>query len=372
MMKRFIFFFSIILIYSCQPEPLALVEVNDLFGALPETVISPTENPTTSEKIELGRLLFYDPILSGNKDVACASCHHPNNAYAEKLDLSIGVGGRGLSSARTSGTLVKRNSMTILNTAYNGIDVDLFYEPSTAVMFWDNRNTSLEKQALEPIHSFEEMRGHAFSENVAMDSIIARLESIAEYQQLFESAFGSNEITDENIAKAIAAFERNLINPNTRFDDYARGDENALSEKEIKGLAAFVEAGCNNCHSGPMFSDYELHALGVPHNEKLNSIDDGNGSHQFRTASLRNLTQTSPYMHNGIFENLEDAIEFYDDFDDSSLTELERDEELEKVDLQERHIDEIAAFLKTLSSDDFDKKIPERVPSNLKVGGEIN
>ena len=183
----------------------------------------------------LGKLLFFDPILSGAQDVACATCHHPDNGYAEFLDISIGVNGSGLGSRRVFNQpndipFVKRNSNTVLNTAYNGIDIGNRYEPEKAPMFWDMRVESLEKQALEPIKAFEEMRGHGYSEEDVLEVVVARLVAIPEYQLLFKSAFNENDaINATNLGKAIAAFERTLVTNNSRFDQYMRGDKDAIS-----------------------------------------------------------------------------------------------------------------------------------------------
>ena len=153
------------------------LKIDTLVSALPLTVSVPRDNPITQAKIELGRLLFYDPILSGEKDVACATCHHPNNGYAEFRDISIGVNGKGLGSQRVFKQpndipFVKRNSQTILNTAFNGIDPNNKYDPTNAPMFWDIRTKSLELQALEPIKALEEMKGHHFSQKGILEEII--------------------------------------------------------------------------------------------------------------------------------------------------------------------------------------------------------
>ena len=141
--------------YSCSPEPIEL-DAGNRFGQLPKTPTFPVNNTYATNKVKLGKFLFWDPILSGNKDVACVTCHHPNNGYAEQLDLSIGVGGTGLSESRQGGILVKRNAHTVLNTAYNGISSGGTYTPETAPMFWDNRSKSLEEQAIQPLLSAEE------------------------------------------------------------------------------------------------------------------------------------------------------------------------------------------------------------------------
>lgn len=160
---------------------------------LPRTVRAPADNPTTPAKVALGRLLFWDPALSGPRDVACATCHHPRFGYAENRDLSIGVTGVGLGHGRrfaadASIPLVKRNSQTVLNVAFNGSDLGGEYDAASAPMFWDVRARSLETQALEPLKALEEMRGRTYPEEKAVDTVVARLEAIAEYRRLFAAA----------------------------------------------------------------------------------------------------------------------------------------------------------------------------------------
>ncbi len=360
---------------SCTPEPIDL-GVDDRFGALPATALTPIQNPYSPGKVELGKLLFWDPILSGNKDVACVTCHHPSHGYAEQLEFSIGVGGQGLSALRRNGTIVKRNSQTILNTAFNGITSDGYYNPEVGPMFWDNRSKSLEKQAIEPILSAEEMRGVQIPKEAILDTVIQRLERIPVYVALFEEAFGEHAITVENLGRAIAAFERTLITNQSRFDQYAAGKPNALSSFEIRGMMNFIETGCANCHSGPMFSDFELHVLTVPENDQLNILDDGDGSFAFRTPTLRNLGITSPYMHNGVFSTLEEVLEFYDEAADASqnpnVSSAQRDEKLRQLQLEDDEISSIIAFLKSLNDDHFDAEIIKEVPSGLHPGGNID
>lgn len=360
--------------FSCSPEPLEL-DIENQFGRLPEIVTHPSDNLYSSQKAMLGKLLFWDPILSGNKDIACGTCHHPNNGYAEQLDLSLGVGGVGLSENRKNGILIKRNTPTILNSSFNGIDEMGIVTHKSAPMFWDNRIQSLEKQAIQPILSAEEMRGNEIPEVAIIDTILLRLKNIPEYQNRFTEVFGENSITEENLGKAIATFERTLIAKNSRFDQYAKGDRTALSSLEIRGMINFSEVGCSNCHNGPMFSDYELHILTVPENEKLNEPDKGNGEFAFRTPSLRNLEFTAPYMHNGVFKSLEDVLDFYDDVDEESLNvnidNDKKDKKLKELDLPDDKVASIIAFLKTLSDENFDKEVPLQVPSNLNPGGNI-
>lgn len=263
------------------------------FSALPQQPKAPAENPTTEAKIALGRLLFFDPVLSGDKDVACATCHHPNNGYAEFRDISIGVNGVGFGVERRFNEpndipFVKRNAHTILNTAYNGMDARGRYQPEKGPMFWDNRVASLEDQALEPIKAHEEMRGNHFTEAAILPEVVQRLAQIPAYTKLFAEAFGASgtedTVSSKRLSQAIAAFERTLITPNTRFDQFLRGDQEALSLSEQDGFATFKRVGCGNCHTGPMLSDFKRHVLGVPDNDKLPATDPGpDGDFAFRT-----------------------------------------------------------------------------------------
>ncbi len=368
---------------SGQQNKTVLDSIDETVSALPLNVKSSADNPSTPKKIELGRLLFYDPILSGDKDVSCASCHHPEYGYAEGLELSIGVNGTGLGEMRRFNEpnnipFTKRNSQSILNTAFNGIDTKGNYDPEKAPMFWDLRTQSLELQSLKPIASLEEMRGMAHEEAIELDSIAGRLKTNAEYQKLFKKAFGGNEaITIQNLSKAIAAFERTLIANNSPFDKFMRGDKTALNTMEQEGLKVFKQAGCAKCHNGPMFSDYKLHVLGVPDNEKLPEPDLGVGNKDaFRTPTLRNLRYTDPYMHNGKLKTLENVMELYEDVAglksrNTRISPDHLDPIARKSKITQRDFRLIIEFLNTLNDDTFDRTIPKRVPSGLKVGGNI-
>lgn len=354
-------------------------------SALPITFKSPKNNPTTEEKIELGRILFYDPILSGNKDVSCASCHHPEFGYAERLELSIGVGGKGLGQNRIFTEMndeipfTKRNSQTLLNTAYNGIDINGDYDPETAPMFWDLRAKGLEEQAMHPIKQLEEMRGLDWVEDLVVDEVVNRLKEIPEYQKLFEQVFKeANAVTSDNLAKALGSFQRSLVANNSRFDQYMRGDEDALTTSEKEGMVAFMKSGCARCHSGPMLTDFKLHVLGVLDNEKLAKVDSGHlNSFAFRTPTLRNLRYTEPYMHTGKIATLKSVLTFYEDLKNKPLPSRHvRKDQLDllakKISLDFKDIPLILEFLNTLNDDHYDKRIPEKVPSGLRVGGNID
>lgn len=366
-----------------QPVPKAKPADLGFVSALPSSYTSPADNPTTKEKIELGRLLFYDPILSGNKDVSCASCHHPEFGYAESLELPIGVNGKGFGSARhfvqpNDIPFSKRNAPALVNTAFNGIDVNEDYMPEEAPMFWDSRVKSLEVQALKPIQQLEEMRGRHIGEHDILQIIIKRLRAIPEYNQLFKAAFNEDEaITEANMGKALASFQRSLVANNSRFDEFMRGNAAALTQSEKEGMQLFMESGCARCHSGPMLSDFKPHVLGVADNEKLGFIDSGiNNSFAFRTPTLRNLRFSAPYMHSGKLKTLEQVLTFYEDLHGKPLPNANiKKEQLDTLAIQTRvafkNIPRIVEFLNTLNDDKFDRKVPDAVPSGLSVGGNI-
>lgn len=355
-----------------------IVETIADLGALPEYVTDPPTNSTNPAKVELGRFLFFDPILSGNKDVSCATCHQPNFNYAEFLETSIGVNGVGSGSKRQFNLpndipFVKRNSQSVLNTAFNGIRNHTPYHPESAPMFWDSRAKGLEEQALLPIETLEEMRGHGYPEDGIVKEVVERLKKIPAYQTLFTRAFAGEvaPVTSQNLAKAIAAYERTLIANQSRFDQYMRGDSNALSLSEKDGLQLFLKVGCAKCHSGPMFSDFKLHTLGVPDTENRKESDSGvNGTYAFRTPTLRNLRYTAPYMHSGKFGTLEQVLEFYEDLSGGKIVNpnvkpAQMDTLIKGLNVRFKDISRIVEFLNTLNDDDFDKTVPEKVPSGL-------
>jgi len=361
-------------------------------SALPPSVKSPSDNPLTADKIALGKLLFWDPILSGNKDVACATCHHPPTAYPDGRALSIGVNGVGFGRNRrfqpaNSVPFVKRNSPTIVNAGFNGINEAGAYDPANAPMFWDIRMRSLESQALEPIKSFEEMRGDAYPEDKALDTVVARLNAIAEYRALFANAFGGeNAVNAANLGKAIASFGRSLVSNNSAFDRYMRGDRSAMTAAQLEGMERFERVGCIECHNGPMFSDYKVHVLGVPDNRTLPATDRGMADmpqalrtasfedtpYAFRTATLRNLRFTAPYMHSGRFSTLHGVLDFYDDLPENpNVRRRDVDPLARRLDDPDDAADAIIAFLESLNDDSYDKTVPARVPSGLTPGGRI-
>jgi cytochrome c peroxidase len=361
-------------------------------AALPVEATAPADTPSTPERVALGRLLFWDPILSGQKDVACATCHHPAFGYSDGIDLSIGANGAGLGPARVfapgqAARPVKRNSQTVLNVAFNGLTAEGSSTGARAPMFWDLRVRSLEAQALEPLKARDEMRGGAYPEDRAVPEVIDRLNAIPEYRQLFARAFNGRTAVDErNLGRALAAFQRTLVATNTPFDRYMRGDTAALTPEQLRGMERFQSIGCINCHSGPMFSDFARHVLAVPDNPKLSEPDSGvDATYAFRTPSLRSLGATGPYMHNGVFASLPEVINFYQRIsrgggrrggggarginpavDPDRIDPLAR-----QLNMRGRGQRDLIAFLGALDDPEFDRTVPESVPSGLPVGGRL-
>ena len=196
-------------------------------------------------------------------------------------------------------------------------------------------------------------------------------------------------MNEQNLGRALAAFERTLVTTNAPFDRYMRGDTTALSPEQVRGMERFQSTGCVNCHDGPMFSDFTTHVLGVPDNPKLSDPDPGvNNRYAFRTASLRNLSATAPYMHNGVFTSLPQVINFYQrvsrgggrrqDPGGPAGRGLNPHVSREQIDPLALQLNmrgggqgDLIAFLQALDDPDFDKTIPERVPSGLRVGGRL-
>jgi len=251
---------------------------------LPRTVPVPKDNPTTPAKIELGKKLFFDPRLSGDNKMSCATCHIPEKAYVDGLELSPGAGGK----------LLARNTQTCLNVG--------FFKS----LFWDGRVASLEEQALVPIQSSVEM-------NQDLDELETELGAIHGYVAEFKRVFGTKPNRD-GISKSLASFQRTLLTDSSPFDRYLAGDKDALSDDAKKGFELFQgEAGCVQCHNGPLLSDGKFYRLGVSYKDegRANVTGKKEDRYRFRTPSLRNIAETAPYMHDGSMKTLDDVVMFY-------------------------------------------------------------
>lgn len=368
---------SLLLAASPAEEPPFPAEMR--IEPLPAKPAAPADNPATPEKIALGRLLFFDPILSGSQTVACATCHHPSLAWTDGRATPLGIGASGLGAARrlaaTTAALrpIPRNVPSLLNVGFNGVVAGATAKPESAPMFWDARAQGLEAQVLHPIQTRDEMQGETLG-GPGLGPVLERLREIPEYRGRFAGAFKTTDaepITAERLTKAIAAFERTIVAADSHFDRYLRGAEN-LTEAEQRGLKTFEKAGCIQCHGGPMFSDFKLHFIGV--------VDAGaDGRRPFRTPTLRNLRQTAPYMHHGGLRTLDDVLVFYEALSDEVSETLDGGAEanppldplLRKLDLRAEEFHDFEAFLDALNDDQYDRSIPKAVPSGLPPGGDV-
>lgn len=250
----------------------------------PQPVPFPKSNPTTPAKVRLGKQLFFDPRLSGDNKMSCATCHLPDKAFGDGLKRGKGHNGKAL----------PRNTQSLWNVGYY------------SKLFWDGRAATLEEQALIPIQSPLEM-------NQNLNELEKELGAIGGYVRQFQAAFGTG--ADRNgIAKALAAFQRGLVTGPSRYDRYRAGDAKALSEAEQRGMELFFgDAACSECHPAPLFTDGKFYRIGVAFEDKgLEAITGKKEDrYRFRAPSLRNVAETGPYMHNGTLKSLSDVVTFY-------------------------------------------------------------
>jgi len=337
----------------------------------------PINNRGEASRVELGYLLFFDPILSGDKTTSCASCHHPDYGMADGLKKGIGAGGRGYGSHRAgTGRELQRNTPSLFNVAYNPI------------LFWDGRAGSLEEQALEPIFREDELNQSSAAE------LVKSLRAIPKYNEMFAKAFGFNspkdgrEITLQNIARAIAAFERKLNITETAYDNFVKGpgagNDDKLTTEQLRGLVVFIGQGqCAACHIPPHFHDGVLSSIGTTVTAEKNAPLDSDpgfgavirrqdGFGMFKTPGLRNVARTAPYMHNGGFNTLEEVVDFYNDGGGRGrgLDVYSQDTKVAKLDLTEQQRKDLVSFLKSLNDTATPPLVPQGVPSGLPVAGK--
>ncbi|MFO1418442.1 MAG: cytochrome-c peroxidase [Methylotetracoccus sp.] len=312
------------------------------WAALPTKAPEPADNPTTPAKVELGKMLYLDPRLSSSGTVSCNSCHNVMLGGEDNRGGSVGV----------KGQVGGRSAPTVWNSAFN------------SVQFWDGRAPSLEAQAKGPVTNPIEMGMKSW------DDVVARLKAIPGYKQAFAAAFGGEDtISADNAAKAIAAYERTLITPNSPYDKYVGGDKGALSEQQVRGMNTFAEIGCVSCHSGPAFNGptqpqgtgffmkFPTYPNGVLEAQYNLSKDEGRfevtkqdaDKHLFKVPTLRNIALTAPYFHNGKVTTLPDAVKVM------ARTQLDKD-------LTPQQTDDIVAFLNALTGE-FPKQEMPRLPA---------
>ena len=316
-----------------SPKSSLSEEPNPALGQLPKMPI-PAQNLQTEAKVELGRMLFFDPRLSKDNTISCASCHVPAAGFADPRQFSLGMGGQ------QGG----RNAPTVLNTGYQ------------TLQFWDGRAGSLEEQALGPVQNPIEMAE-------TPPNVVKKLNAVQEYRKRFKEVFGT-EVTKEGIARAVAAFERTIVSTNSAFDKYVAGDKKALSDPAQRGLALFAgKARCVSCHNGPNFTDNKFHNIGVPQvgplKEDLGRYavtkqDKDRGA--FKTPTLRSVALTAPYMHDGVFKTLEEVIEFYNKGGESVTG---KDALMSTLKLTDQEKKDLVEFLKALTGESLKVSMPK-------------
>lgn len=322
------------------------------FEPLPDTAPAPKDNPTTPAKVELGKQLFFDPRLSADGTVSCNSCHNVMSSGTDNRAVSVGVDGK------RGG----RSAPTVWNAAF------------LSTQFWDGRAATLEDQAKGPILNPIEMgMPH---QQAAVD----RIASISGYRDQFTKIFGGdNPVNYDNIAKAIAAYERTLITPNSPLDKYLKGDKTALNDDAKQGMQLFAELGCNSCHSGPAFAGPATLSSGQGFFQKFptfdseftakHKLDEDKGRFEvtknaedknlWRVPTLRNIALTAPYFHNGSVKTLDEAVRV--------MAKAQLNKELD-----DKQVAKLVAFLNSLTGE-FPSQTMARLPETTKfstVGAE--
>ena len=321
-------------IFSSTPSPL---QIPQLFEDKILNPVIPIDNPQTEEGIELGKKLFFDPILSADNTQACADCHAPENAFTDTDRFSDGI----------SGALGTRNSMPIFNLAWN-------YDEK---FFWDGNSFSLEHQAFIPVTDPIEMAS-------TWKDVEQKLQNHSEYPNLFQLAFGTATIDSSLVTKAIAQFERTLISSNSKFDKYLL-NEISLTPEEFNGFNVFMDENkgdCFHCHgseNNPLWTDNLFHNNGL--DSQFSDLGFGaitgdpadNG--KFKSPSLRNLVFTAPYMHDGRFSTLDEVINHYSEGLQNSPTidPLMKKVAQGGVQLSEQDKADLKSFLLSLSDYEF-------------------
>ena len=309
-------------------------------------VETPAEAINSPEAVELGKLLFFDPVLSKDNTISCANCHHPDLGFADGKTHPVGVLGQEL----------PRHTPGLWNVAY------------VTSLFWDGRAATLEEQAGTPLLHPAEMGSDR-------DALARKLRNIPEYAERFKTVFGGDApISFENLSRALAAFQRTLISNNSAYDRFVAGDKSAMSEAQKRGFDLFRSAAtrCFECHTAPTFSNNTFRAIGVPEEEGVQdpgrrsvAADAQIGS--FRVPSLRNVALTAPYMHNGKFATLAEVVDFYSKGGGRQFGMTDLDGFIQGVELSEQEKDDLVAFLFALTDESSKPEIPATVPSGLPV-----
>ncbi len=310
-----------------EPEaPAYVAEVVPIPAPPPgfEPVPEPPDNPSTPEKAALGRQLFFDKRLSVDGSRSCYSCHVNEHGLTDGLPVAVGAGEKKLT----------RSSPTLWNIGYH------------KEFYWDGRSPSLEKQAMAA------WTGANMGTKDHESEIIAKLNALPGYKTQFQKVFGT-DVTADNMVKAIAAYERTILCGDTAYDKFQQGDQNALSDEAKRGWELFRgKAGCGKCHAGILLTDLQYHNVGVgmdtatPDGGRKNFTKDEKDTGAFKTPTLRSITKTAPYFHNGSKATLEEALDFV--LGGGYPNKYLDTKNLKKVNLTKKERDDLLAFLKSL------------------------
>ena len=316
------------------------------------TALPPHRDGFTPQQIDLGRYLFFDPVLSGDGSLSCASCHDPARGLSDGRPRSIGI----------HGADAGRAAPTLWNVAF------------LKTFFWDARANSLESQAAGPIYSAKEMGN-------TREKLLASLNGNATYRRLFRVAFpdGKDAIAEPQVMTALAAFETSLVSLNSRYDRYVHGYDAALSARETEGLNVFRSfvARCSECHTPPLFTNEQIAVIGMPEAphmpfdvgaEKTFGAAKLKGG--FKVPTLRNIARTAPYSHDGAFADLRSVVEFYNKGRGNAVPKdmhLYLHWHISDPHLTDAEVDRIVDFLGALTDETFLPQVPARVPSGLPL-----
>ena len=311
----------------------------------PTEVPQPANNKLTPERIELGKLLYFDTRLSSSEKISCATCHHPKQGWTDLEPVAKAVGHEGATGPR--------NSPVILNTAYQNRQ------------FWDGRVKTLEQQALGPIEADVEM-------NMPLEVLIPKLNKIKGYQKLFKAAYPESKgvITSDYLAKAIASFERTVVSTIAPFDKYTMGDKDAINQKAKDGFELFKgKAHCIDCHDGFNFTDGSFHNIGLNdgelHGKELGRYLTKRRASWYgvmKTPTLRDVTKSAPYMHDGSVKTLTEATDLCGNGGRYTHNVQNKSTYIIDRKLTRNEIGKITSFLKTLTGPDMKLHIPTKFP----------
>jgi len=301
-------------------------------------VVWPRDNPYTPEKAALGRLLYFDPRLSADGTVSCATCHNPKYAFTDGAAVSTGIRGQ----------KGNRSAPTVINRAYS------------LAQFWDGRASTLEEQAKGPMANPIEMGSTHIG-------IVENLKKIKGYRTLFAAAFDTDDITIDRAAQAITTFERTIMSGNSPYDRYRAGQKAAMTSSQVRGHDVFLnKAKCDACHEGVNFTSNMYANLGIgadkpdPDVGRYAVTHDPKDWGAFKTPTLREIARTAPYMHDGSLKTLEEVVEHYDK---GGTPNRNLDQRIKSLHLTDQNKKDLVAFLNALSGEGWQKiTAPEKFP----------